>query len=52
MDKRFPNAQLSRPIPGNENLRFLNFRGAALPFRSDVLLFTPPQFDDCPMFRC
>src|ERR1700760_3372605 len=46
MDKRFPNAQLSRPIPGNENLRFLNFRGEALPTRGDVLLLTPPHFDD------
>ena len=25
MTKQFPNAQLSRPLPGNENLRFLNF---------------------------
>jgi enterochelin esterase-like enzyme len=46
MDKRFPNAQLSRPIPGNEKLRFLNFRGETLPFRGDVLLLAPPQFDD------
>lgn len=46
MDKRFRNAQLSRPIPGNENLRFVNFRGQALPFRGDVLLLTPPRFDD------
>ncbi len=43
---RFPNAQLSAPIPGNENLRFLNFRGDALPFRGDVLLLSPPGFED------
>jgi putative tributyrin esterase len=41
MTKQFPNAQLSRPIPGNENLRFLNFRGEALGSRGDVLLFSP-----------
>lgn len=41
---RFPNAQLSRPLPGNENLRFLNFRSEALGGRGDVLLFTPPDF--------
>src|SRR5262249_18401118 len=34
---------LSPPIPANENLRFLSFRGAALPFRGDVLLLTPPH---------
>ncbi len=45
MDKRFPNAQLSPPIPGNENLRFLNFRGEVMPFRGEVVLLTPPQFD-------
>lgn len=45
MTRRFPNAQLSAPIPGNENLRFLNFRGDALPSRGDVLLFTPLQFE-------
>jgi putative tributyrin esterase len=45
MTKRFPNAQLSRPIPGNEKLRFLNFRGEALGSRGDVLLFTPPGFE-------
>jgi putative tributyrin esterase len=45
MEKRFPNAQLSRPIPGNETLRFLNFRSDALAGRGDVLLFTPPQFE-------
>ncbi len=39
---RFPNAQLSAPIPGNENLRFLNFRGDALPQRADVLIYLPP----------
>ena len=42
MPEQFPNAQLSRPIPGNERLRFLNFRGEALGYRGDVLLFTPP----------
>lgn len=41
---RFPNAQLSPPLPGNENLRFLNFRGDALPSRADVLLYAPPNF--------
>jgi len=45
MEKRFPNAQLSRPLPGNERLRFLNFRSDALGHRGDVLLFTPPQFE-------
>lgn len=45
MDRRFPNAQLSPEIPGNGNLRFLNFRSDALGGRGDVLLFTPPQFD-------
>jgi putative tributyrin esterase len=45
MEKRFPNAQLSRPIPGNESLRFLNFRGEALGFRGDVVLFTPPGLE-------
>ena len=45
MEQRFPNAQLSRPIPGNENLRFLNFRGERLQCRGDVLLLTPPQVD-------
>jgi len=44
MEKQFPNAQLSSPIPGNESLRFLNFRGEALGYRSDVLLYTPPGF--------
>ena len=39
----FPNAQLSPPIPGNENLRFLNFRGNALPQRADVLIYLPPE---------
>lgn len=42
MPRKFPNAQLSRPIPGNESLRFLNFRGDALGTRGDVLVFTPP----------
>jgi putative tributyrin esterase len=42
MAVRFPNAQLSAPIPGNETLRFLNFRGEALPQRADVLLYLPP----------
>lgn len=42
MQLRFPNAQLSRPIPGNENIRFLNFRSEALGHRGDVVLFTPP----------
>ena len=45
MPKQFPNAQLSRPIPGNESLRFLNFRGKALEFRGDVLLFSPPGIE-------
>ena len=42
MPKRFLNAQLSRPIPGNENLRFLSFRSDALRGRGDVVLFSPP----------
>jgi len=42
MPIKFPNAQLSRPIPGNETLRFLNFRGEALGSRGDVVIFTPP----------
>ena len=45
MTKQFPNAQLSRPLPGNENLRFLNFRSEALGYRGDVLLFAPPEFE-------
>ena len=45
MSKQFPNAQLSRPLPGNDNLRFLNFRGEALGYRGDALLFTPPNFE-------
>ena len=45
MPKQFPNAQLSRPIPGNESLRFLNFRGEALGSRGDVLIFTPPGIE-------
>jgi putative tributyrin esterase len=45
MAKQFPNAQLSRPIPGNEALQFLNFRSDALAGRGDVLLFTPPRFE-------
>lgn len=44
-EKRFPNAQLSRPLPRNENLRFLNFRSEALGSRGDVLLLMPPQFE-------
>jgi putative tributyrin esterase len=45
MERRFPNAQLSPPIPGSEALRFLNFRSDALGGRGDVLLCTPPQFE-------
>jgi putative tributyrin esterase len=45
MPKQFPDAQLSRPIPRNESLRFLNFRGQALGSRGDVLLFTPPAME-------
>ncbi len=45
MTKQFPNAQLSRPLPGNESLRFLNFRSDALAYRGDVLLFAPPEFE-------
>ena len=45
MAKQFPNAQLSRPIPGNENLRFLNFRGEALGSRGDVVVFSPPAME-------
>jgi len=45
MPVQFPNAQLSRPIPGNESLRFLNFRGHALGCRGDVLLFSPPGIE-------
>jgi putative tributyrin esterase len=43
--KKFPNAQLSSPIPGNERLRFLNFRGKSLAYRGDVLLYAPPGFE-------
>lgn len=49
MEKQFPNAQLSIPIPGNENLRFLNFRSDALGSRGDVLLFTPSQNTSQPL---
>ncbi|HEY3929083.1 MAG TPA: alpha/beta hydrolase-fold protein [Candidatus Koribacter sp.] len=42
---RFPNAQLSPLIPRNEHLRFLSFRSDALGGRGDVVLFTPPQFE-------
>lgn len=45
MASRYPNAQLSRPIPGNEHLRFLNFRAESLGGRGDVLLFLPPEFE-------
>lgn len=45
MEKRFPNAQLSISIPGNESLRFLSFRSDSLGGRGDVLLFTPPDAD-------
>ena len=45
MTKHFPNAQLSRALPGNENLRFLNFRSESLGYRGDVLLFTPPGIE-------
>lgn len=45
MTKQFPNAQLSRPLPGIESLRFLNFRGEGLGCRGDVLLFSPPGFE-------
>ncbi|MGA7909527.1 MAG: alpha/beta hydrolase-fold protein [Candidatus Sulfotelmatobacter sp.] len=45
MTKQFPDAQLSPPLPRNENLRFLNFRGEALGCRGDVLLFAPPGFE-------
>jgi putative tributyrin esterase len=45
MEKRFPNAQLSPPIPGNESLRFLNFRSEALGSRGDVVLFSPPKME-------
>src|SRR3984957_6021655 len=45
MAKQFPNAQLSRPIPGNERLRFLNFRGDAFGSRGNVLIFSPPGMD-------
>jgi len=44
-ERRFPNAQLSRPLPGNESLRFLNFRSDALGYRGDAVLFTPPGFE-------
>lgn len=46
MAKQFPNAQLSPPIPGNETLRFLNFRSEALGSRGDVLLFSPPTMEE------
>lgn len=45
MVKHFPNAQLSAPIPGNKRRRFLNFRGAALAYRADLLLYAPPGFE-------
>jgi putative tributyrin esterase len=45
MPRQFPNAQLSRPIPGNECLRFLSFRGEALSSRGDVVVFTPPLLE-------
>src|ERR1700722_1792952 len=45
MTKKFPNAQLSAPLPANRNLRFLNFRGEALGHRGDVVLFTPPEIE-------
>jgi enterochelin esterase-like enzyme len=45
MEKRFPNAQLSQPIPGTESLRFLNFRSEALGSRGDVVLFFPPGME-------
>lgn len=45
MSKRFPNAQLSRPIPRNESLRFLDFRGEALGCRGDAVLFSPPGME-------
>lgn len=45
MTELFPNAQLSRPLPRNESLRFLNFRSDALGHRGDVVLFTPPAFE-------
>jgi putative tributyrin esterase len=45
MTKQFPNAQLSCALPGNENLRFLNFRSEALGYRGDILIFTPPEFE-------
>jgi len=48
MPKQFPNAQLSRPIPGNESLRFLNFHGDALGSRGDVLIFCPPGIETTP----
>ena len=43
MERRFPNAQLSSPLPGSENIRFLNFRSDALEHRGDVVLLTPPE---------
>jgi enterochelin esterase-like enzyme len=43
MTRRFPNAQLSPPVPGNETLRFLSFRGTSLFYRGDVVICTPPQ---------
>lgn len=46
MEKQFPNAQLSRPLPGSEHLRFLSFRANSLESRGDVLLFTPPNFEN------
>lgn len=45
MANRFPNAQLSRPLPGNEQLRFLNIHSHALGGRGDVLLFSPPELE-------
>src|SRR5271169_5531234 len=48
MAQQFPNAQHSRPIPGNESLRFLNFRGEVLGSRGDVLLFSPKAIESLP----
>lgn len=45
MSLKFPNAQLSPLVPGNENIRFLSFRSNALGSRGDVVLFTPSSFD-------
>lgn len=42
---RFPKAQLSPAVPGNNQVRFLSFRGRALEHRGDVVLWIPPGME-------